>query len=162
MRCTCVGATWKLSSNTRGVCVASGRPLCPEVQCTSAVAATHLECSHASSRCDGAAHPTVIGRAKSSTGAACCTVGAYYGAGAAWFTAGTGLLHYTTGLLKNMKNYVVMYRQGHHNIRNGIVWVQTGHITGTCSATFFVIEPEHTKNSNRSKNRSDEHRNRIS
>ena len=29
---------------------------------------------------------------------------------------------------------------GHHNIRNEIVWVQTGHSTGTCTATLCVIE----------------------
>ena len=29
----------------------------------------------------------------------------------------------------------------HHNIRNGIVWAQTGHNTGTCTATLCVIEP---------------------
>ena len=31
--------------------------------------------------------------------------------------------------------YVIMNRHGHHNIRNGIVWVQTGHSTCTCTAT---------------------------
>ena len=33
-----------------------------------------------------------------------------------------------------------MNRHGHHDIRNGIVWAQTGHSTGTCTATFCVIE----------------------
>ena len=32
---------------------------------------------------------------------------------------------------------VIMNRHGHHNIRNGIVWAQTG---GTCTATLCVIE----------------------
>ena len=31
-------------------------------------------------------------------------------------------------------------RQRHHNIRNGIVWAQTGHSTCTCTATLCVIE----------------------
>ena len=35
---------------------------------------------------------------------------------------------------------VIMNRRGHHNIRNGIVWAQTGHSTGTCTATLLVIE----------------------
>ena len=34
---------------------------------------------------------------------------------------------------------VIMNRQGHHNIRNGIVWAQTGHSTGTCTATLCVM-----------------------
>ena len=38
-----------------------------------------------------------------------------------------------------MNMYVIMNRQGHHNIRNGIVW-ETGHSTGTCTATLCVIE----------------------
>ena len=33
-----------------------------------------------------------------------------------------------------------MNRHGSHNIRNGIVWEQTGHNTGTCTATWCVIE----------------------
>ena len=33
-----------------------------------------------------------------------------------------------------------MNRHGRHHIRNGIVWVQTGHSTYTCTATFCVIE----------------------
>ena len=35
---------------------------------------------------------------------------------------------------------VIMDRHGRHNIRNGIVWAQTGHSTGTCTATLFVVE----------------------
>ena len=35
---------------------------------------------------------------------------------------------------------VIMNRHGSHNIRHGIVWVQTGHSTGTCTATWCVIE----------------------
>ena len=35
---------------------------------------------------------------------------------------------------------VTMNRHGHHNIRNGIVWAQTGDSTGTCTATLCVIE----------------------
>ena len=31
--------------------------------------------------------------------------------------------------------YVIINRQGPHNIRNGILWAQTGHSTGTCTAT---------------------------
>ena len=34
-----------------------------------------------------------------------------------------------------------MNRHGKHNIRNGIVWAQTSHRTGTCTATLCVIEP---------------------
>ena len=34
--------------------------------------------------------------------------------------------------------YVIMTRHGHHNIRIGIVWVQTGHSTGTFTATWCV------------------------
>ena len=33
---------------------------------------------------------------------------------------------------------VIMNRQGHHNIRNGIVWVQKGHSTCTWTATWCV------------------------
>ena len=36
--------------------------------------------------------------------------------------------------------HVIVNRQGHHNIRNGTVWAQTGHSTGTCTATLCVIE----------------------
>ena len=35
----------------------------------------------------------------------------------------------------------IMHGHGHNNIRNGIVWVQTGHGTSTCTATLCVIEP---------------------
>ena len=35
---------------------------------------------------------------------------------------------------------VVMNRHGHHNIRNGIVWAQTGHSTSTCTVSLHVIE----------------------
>ena len=34
----------------------------------------------------------------------------------------------------------VVNRQRHHNIRNGILWVQTGHSTCTFTATWCVIE----------------------
>ena len=37
-----------------------------------------------------------------------------------------------------------MNHQGHNNIRNEIVWVQTGHSTCTCAATLHVIEPPNT------------------
>ena len=36
--------------------------------------------------------------------------------------------------------YVIINRQGRHNIRIGIVWAQTGHSTGTCTAALCVIE----------------------
>ena len=36
--------------------------------------------------------------------------------------------------------YVIVNRQGHHNIQNGIVWVQTGHSTCTCTVSLHVIE----------------------
>ena len=36
--------------------------------------------------------------------------------------------------------YDIMNRQGHHNIRNGIVWVLTGHSTRTCTVSLHVIE----------------------
>ena len=35
---------------------------------------------------------------------------------------------------------VIMNRHEHHNIRDGIAWAQTGHSTGTCTATLCVIE----------------------
>ena len=38
--------------------------------------------------------------------------------------------------------HVIMNRHGHDNIRIGIVWVQTGHSTCTCTATLLV---EHGK-----------------
>ena len=37
--------------------------------------------------------------------------------------------------------YDIMDRHGHNNIRNGILWVQTGHSSGTCTVTLSVIEP---------------------
>ena len=42
-----------------------------------------------------------------------------------------------------------MNSQRHH--RNGIVWAQTGHSTGTCTVSLQWLNFEHTKNSNRSK-----------
>ena len=36
--------------------------------------------------------------------------------------------------------YVIMNRHGLNNIRNGIVWVQTGHSTCTCTVSLHVIE----------------------
>ena len=36
--------------------------------------------------------------------------------------------------------HVIMNRHEHHNIRNGIVWAQTGHSTCTSMATWCVIE----------------------
>ena len=36
--------------------------------------------------------------------------------------------------------FVIMNRHGHQNIRNGIVWEQTGHSTGTYTAALCVIE----------------------
>ena len=41
---------------------------------------------------------------------------------------------------KKIEKYVIVNRQGHHNIRNGIVWAHTGHSTGTCTATLCVVE----------------------
>ena len=35
---------------------------------------------------------------------------------------------------------LIMNRHGHNNIRNGIAWAQTGHSTGTCTATLLVVE----------------------
>ena len=35
--------------------------------------------------------------------------------------------------------YVSMNRQGHHNIRNGIVWVQTGRSTCTCTVSHLHL-----------------------
>ena len=37
--------------------------------------------------------------------------------------------------------HVIMNRHGHNNIRNGIVWVQTGHSTCTCTVSLHAIEP---------------------
>ena len=45
--------------------------------------------------------------------------------------------------------HVIMNCQGHNNIRNGIVWVQTRHSICTCTCMLFNFE--HTKNSKRSK-----------
>ena len=39
------------------------------------------------------------------------------------------------------KKHVIMNRQGRHNFRNGIVWVQTGHTTCTCTVSLRVREP---------------------
>ena len=36
--------------------------------------------------------------------------------------------------------YVIMNCQGHNNIRNGIVSVQTGHSTCTCTVSLHVVE----------------------
>ena len=33
-----------------------------------------------------------------------------------------------------------MNRHGHNKIRIGILWAQTGHSKGTCTATLCVIE----------------------
>ena len=58
-----------------------------------------------------------------------------------------GLVHHHTHehthILKNIYIFirVIMNHQGHNNIRSGIVWVQTGHSTCTCTATLHVIEP---------------------
>ena len=35
---------------------------------------------------------------------------------------------------------VIVNRQGHLNIRIGILWAQTGHSTGTCTVSLHVIE----------------------
>ena len=35
---------------------------------------------------------------------------------------------------------VIMNRHGHHNIRIGILWAQTGNSTSTCTATLCEIE----------------------
>ena len=44
-------------------------------------------------------------------------------------------------IYKYLHIYKDIWRHGHHNIRNGIVWAQTGHGTCTCTATLCVIEP---------------------
>ena len=36
--------------------------------------------------------------------------------------------------------HVILNRLGRHNIRNGTMWVQAGHSTGTCTATLCVFE----------------------
>ena len=41
--------------------------------------------------------------------------------------------------------YVIMNRQGHNNIRNGIVWVQTGHNTGTNRIRICQLIPKTPK-----------------
>ena len=49
--------------------------------------------------------------------------------------------HHLLYKFKYINKVVIMNRHGHNNIRNGIVWVQTGHSTSTCTATLCVIEP---------------------
>ena len=59
---------------------------------------------------------------------------------------------------------VIMSHQGHNNIRNGIVWVQTGHSTCTCTVTLHVIETrtnQKFESFKRNNFRSDENRIRI-
>ena len=36
--------------------------------------------------------------------------------------------------------HVIMNRHGSHNIRIEILWAQTSHSTGTCTATLLVVE----------------------
>ena len=36
--------------------------------------------------------------------------------------------------------HVIMNRHGRHNIQNGIVWVQTGQSTCTCTVSLHVVE----------------------
>ena len=58
--------------------------------------------------------------------------------------------------------HVIMNHQRHNNIRNGIVWVQTGHNTCTCTVTQHVIGPRtHQKFESSKKVRNDENRIRI-
>ena len=40
----------------------------------------------------------------------------------------------------NIYLYVKVNRQGHHNIRNGILWAQTGQNTCTCTVSLHVVE----------------------
>ena len=40
----------------------------------------------------------------------------------------------------SLNKHVIMNRHGSHNIRNEIEWAQTGHSTGTCTATLLVVE----------------------
>ena len=58
---------------------------------------------------------------------------------------------------------VIVNRQRHHNIRNGIMWAQTGHSTSTCTATLCVIElsTQQKFESLKKQIRSDENRIRI-
>ena len=59
---------------------------------------------------------------------------------------------------------VIMSHQERNNIRNGIVWVQSGQSTCTCTVTLHVIEPRtHQKFESSEKNnvRNDENRIRI-
>ena len=48
------------------------------------------------------------------------------------------LLHIYVNIYKNI--HVIVNRQGHHNIRNEIVWVHTGHSSCTCTVSLHVIE----------------------
>ena len=58
-----------------------------------------------------------------------------------FMTFHTGFMFFATSLLLYFKNkHVIMNRHGSHNIRNGTVCAQTGHSTGTCTATLCVIE----------------------
>ena len=57
-----------------------------------------------------------------------------------FMTFHNGFMFFATSLLFFIYIYVIMNRHGSHNIRNGIVWVQTGHSTSTCTATWCVIE----------------------
>ena len=47
-------------------------------------------------------------------------------------------MFFATSLFFLKHIHVIMHRHGHHNILNGIVWVQTGHSTYTFTATWFV------------------------
>ena len=49
--------------------------------------------------------------------------------------------HVFFATLSNFYVQAIMNHQGHNNIRNGIVKVQTSHSTCTCTASLYVIEP---------------------
>ena len=53
------------------------------------------------------------------------------------------LLHLS--YFSDIYKHVIMNRHGSHNIRNGIAWAQTGHSTGTRTATLLVFELSTTK-----------------
>ena len=55
------------------------------------------------------------------------------------FTFHNGFMFFFKHLLQKYF-HVIMNRQGRHNIRNEIVWVQTGHNTCTCTFSLHVVE----------------------
>ena len=76
-----------------------------------------------------------------------------------------GFMFLATSLLNIYKNSrVLVDRHRHHKIRIGVLWVQTGHSTGTCTATLCVIElrtHQKIESFNKKKFRSDDIRIRI-